>query len=166
MADRRAGFAAFYAANAEPVRRALGLVLRDGSLAEEATQEAFTRAYVSWRRVGAMDRPAAWVYVVALHVAYRRRGRGVTEPAPTGTAGPDIAELVATRESVRAAIARLPERQRTAIVLRYLADLPLSDIATAMGCAVGTVKSTLHSAVLRLGVELEDDNEEIQDARG
>ena len=166
MGDRRTEFATFYAVHAESVRRALGLALRDEHLAEEATQEAFTRAYVSWRRVRVMDRPATWVYVVALHVAYRRRGRGGAEPAPTGPEAIDVAEAVATRESVRAAIARLPERQRTAIVLRYLIDLPLSDIATAMGCAVGTVKSTLHSAVLRLGVELEYDNEEIQDARG
>jgi RNA polymerase sigma factor (sigma-70 family) len=63
---------------------------------------------------------------------------------------------------LRDAIARLPERQRVAIVLRYLADLPLVDVAAAMGCAVGTVKSTLHAARARLEVDLGDDREEVE----
>jgi RNA polymerase sigma factor (sigma-70 family) len=112
-----------------------------------------------------MDRPASWVYVVALHVAFRRR-RDVAVPDHASADGTNIAEMVATRESVRAAIARLPERQRAAIVLRYFVDLPLADIALAMECAVGTVKSTLHTALQRLGVELDGDDEGTCDACG
>jgi RNA polymerase sigma factor (sigma-70 family) len=112
-----------------------------------------------------MDRPAGWVYVVAMRVAFRRRRR---EPDSallvdeSGAGGIDVAEGVVDRESLRDAIARLPERQRVAIVLRYLADLPLADVAAAMGCAVGTVKSTLHAARARLEVDLGDDREEVE----
>ena len=54
-----------------------------------------------------------------------------------------------------------PERQRTAVVLRYYADLPLADVAEVMGVAVGTVKSTLHAALASLRIDLED--EELRD---
>jgi RNA polymerase sigma factor (sigma-70 family) len=61
--------------------------------------------------------------------------------------------------SVRDAITALPARQREAVVLRYLADLPIADVAEAMGCAVGTVKATLHQALRALRVELEEDED-------
>lgn len=163
MADRLA-FVAFYEANAADVQRLLAMMFRDADLAEEATQEAFARAYVAWGRVGVMERPAAWVRVVAVRVAYRRvRRTGGVMPSQTGV---DVAELVATREMLRVAIDGLSERQRAAVALRYFADLPLVDVARAMGCAVGTVKSTLHAALTRLGVELEGSAEELRDACG
>jgi RNA polymerase sigma-70 factor (ECF subfamily) len=152
---RATTFEAFYDANYGSVCRGLTLALQDPQLAEEATQEAFTRAYVYWRRVARMDRPAGWVYVVAARVAFRRRSRssvGEIAEAPQGS----LADTVVAREMLRAAIEGLPERQRTAIVLRYFADLPLADVAAAMGCALGTVKSTLHAALARLQVELDD----------
>ena len=64
-----------------------------------------------------------------------------TEPATV-----DIADGVLAGLGLAELVDRLPERQRIAVVLRYLVDLPLVDVAEAMGCAVGTVKSTLHSA--------------------
>ena len=67
-------------------------------------------------------------------------------------------------DELQQAILQLPERQRLAVVLRYFGDLSLAEIAAAMGCAVGTVKSTLHSALARLEVELDDDIEEVHDA--
>ena len=44
-------------------------------------------------------------------------------------------------------------------MLRYLADLPLAEVAEAMGCAVGTVKATLHQALGSLRVELKEDDD-------
>jgi RNA polymerase sigma factor (sigma-70 family) len=64
-----------------------------------------------------------------------------------------------------AAVRALPDRQRTAIVLRYLGDLPEADIAAAMGIARGTVSSTLADARRNLEVALAepaaDDHEEV-----
>jgi RNA polymerase sigma factor (sigma-70 family) len=76
------------------------------------------------------------------------------EPPPL-----DTSSAVVTRVSVRDAITTLPPRQRQAVVLRYLADLPLTDVAAAMGCALGTVKATLHQALRNMRVELEEDDD-------
>ena len=79
----------------------------------------------------------------------------------------DVADLVVQRESLGEAIDQLPERQRLAIVLRYGLDLSLDDVAAAMGCAVGTVKSTLHTALARLHVSLDESIPEVEpNARG
>jgi len=66
-------FATFYDENYDSVCRGLSVALGDALRAEEAAQEAFTRAYVRWRRVSQMERPAGWVYVTAVRFATRRR---------------------------------------------------------------------------------------------
>lgn len=73
MGNRAVSFTAFYDGNYPSVCRALALAFRDSEVGEEAAQEAFIRAYVYWRRVGRMDRPAGWVYVVAVRHAARAR---------------------------------------------------------------------------------------------
>jgi RNA polymerase sigma factor (sigma-70 family) len=161
VGKRFASFEAFYDERYDAVRRSLSAAFRDPLLAEEAAQEAFTRAYMHWRRVSQMDRPDGWVYVVAVRVAARRRP-GHAADAESSTE--DLAEDVVNEAMLRAAIDRLPERQRLAIVLRYLADLPVDDVAAAMSCAPGTVKSTLHSALARLHVDLDDAQEVEHDA--
>ncbi len=149
-------FEAFYAEHFESVFRGLAVAFRDPLLAEEAAQEAFARAYTRWERVSAMDRPAGWAYVVAVHFARRRRRDLLGDPT-RGAHSRDVAEDVVDRVTMQAAIDELPPRQRVALVLRHYADLPLDEIARAMGCAVGTVKSTLNAAHTRLQVELEAD---------
>jgi RNA polymerase sigma-70 factor (ECF subfamily) len=151
-------FDEFYESHFDKVARALTLAGGDREVAHDATQEAFARALRQWRKVREMDRPDGWVYVVAMNQlrdhwrrTERRRGR-----APHSEFVADDTSAVATRISVRDAIATLPTRQREAVVLRYLADLSLSDIAEAMGCAVGTVKATLHQAMASMRIELDD----------
>ena len=63
--------------------------------------------------------------------------------------------MVAGHE-LRATLARLAPRQRATVVLRYLCDLPTVDVAEALGCSPGTVKSALHQALTNLRVELVD----------
>ena len=79
--------------------------------------------------------------------------------AQLDTTTPDPSGGVTTALSVRDAIATLPAAEREAVVLRYLADLPLADVADAMGSAIGTVKATLHQALPSLRVELEEDDD-------
>ena len=132
----------------------------DAARAEEAAQEAFARAWARWRRVRAMDRPVAWVYVVALNVErkrWRRASELLVEPFEVAC---DPTEQAARDFDLRAAVKRLPERQRAAIALRYLADLPVADLARAMGCADGTVKATVHQALRSLRISLEDARED------
>ena len=165
MAGR--AFDEFYAAHFDALARTLTVVLADRAAAEEAAQEAMTRALRRWRHVRTLDRPAAWLYVVAMnHVrdGWRRDHREPRLDVERTPATADPIGGVTTALSVRGAISTLPVRQREAVVLRYLADLSLADVAEAMGCAIGTVKATLHQALRSLRVELED--EEDDDAHG
>ncbi|MCU1466014.1 MAG: Sigma-70, region 4 type 2 [Actinomycetia bacterium] len=156
----RLSFDEFYESFFDRVARALVLAGADRDLACDATQEAFARALRRWRTVCDMDRPDGWVYVVAMNrlrdhwrrsERRRERTRDIDDGIRDNTSG------VATRLSVRDAIATLPPRQRQAVVLRYLADLPLADVADAMGCATGTVKATLHQAMQSMRIELDDE---------
>ena len=159
MHEPAQSFEAFFYEHYESVRRSLAVALADPLLAEELAQDAFTRALAQWKRVVRMERPAGWVYIVALRAGRRRRGR--EQPM---VATELVVDHVQPDVDLAALIASLPERQRIAIVLRYLVDLPLADVAEAMDCAVGTVKSTLHAALARLGVELRESAEEEPDA--
>jgi len=144
-------FAAWYAATFPRVRAAVTLGVGDAWLAEEATAEAYARALARWRVVRDMRRPEAWVYTVALnHVRSRlrrlrlerrylaRQHAGYEPPPPE----PDTA--------LWAAVAALPPRARTAVALRYVADLSEAEVAAAMGISRGTVAATLHKARARL----------------
>ena len=157
-------FEEFFRERYGEVVRSMRLMVGDHARAEELTQEAFSRACRHWRRVRALDRPVAWVYVVATNEARRewrrdQRAASVTvdDSAP---AADDTAGSIATALDVRAALAQLTDRQRAAVVLRYVADLPIADIADVMGCAPGTVKATLHQALAHMRIELEDQDED------
>jgi RNA polymerase sigma-70 factor (ECF subfamily) len=153
-----AGFDEFFAEHFDSVARALTLTTGDRELARDAAQEAFTRALRHWRKVRDMARPDGWVYVVAMNQMrdyWRRADRAAANVAPIV----DETGGVAVRLTVRDAIATLPPRQRQAVVLRYLVDLPIADVADAMGCALGTAKATLHQALRAMRVELEEDDD-------
>ncbi|MFI7333368.1 RNA polymerase sigma factor [Micromonospora aurantiaca (nom. illeg.)] len=70
-------------------------------------------------------------------------------PAPT-----DHAQSAVDRDQVRSWLSRLPRRQRAALVLRYYEDLPDGEIAEILGCAVGTVRSSISRALATLRAEL------------
>jgi RNA polymerase sigma-70 factor, ECF subfamily len=158
--DLRPAFATFFEEHYESVCRGLTVAFGDARLAEEAAQEAFTRAYVRWRRVSKMERPAGWVYVTAVRYARHRRKSPPDELKPHVEA--DIAELVVRRATLEAALGLLGERQRLAVVLRYGLDLSLQQVASAMGCTVGTAKSTLHTSLARLTVVLDESTSEVE----
>ncbi len=156
-------FEEFFRERYGEVVRSMRLLVGDHARAEELAQEAFARACRRWRRVRTLDRPVAWVYVVATNEArrgWRRDQRAQSDvsmrPAPLD----DATAALTTALDVRAALAQLTERQRAAVVLRFLADLPIAEIAEVMDCAPGTVKATLHQALARMRVELEDEDED------
>jgi RNA polymerase sigma-70 factor (ECF subfamily) len=138
------------------------LRLAGGELAEaeDAAQEGFAKAMTRWKSVSMMDRPATWVYVVAVR-EMRRRGRPREEPMDArpdsdDSAAPDHAGAVVAAATIERALSRLAPRQRLAIVLRFHADLTVAEVSQAMRCSEGTVKSTLHTALERLRVDLGD----------
>ncbi len=117
----------------------------DRDLAEDATDEALSRALQHWDRVREMESPGGWVYQVAVNRLRRVARRRALEQRLLRRLGPRTAAPGPAGE-VWDLVRSLPDRQRTAVVLRYLADLTESDIATAMGVTRGTVASTLADA--------------------
>jgi RNA polymerase sigma-70 factor, ECF subfamily len=111
-------------------------------IAEEATAEAFARAVA---KGDALRDPLAWIYRVAFRVAIdelrrdRRRGTSVEDPTPPP-------ELVGVTDAIR----RLAPNQRAAIVLRYVMDLDIAEVAHRMGIARPTVRVHLHRGRARL----------------
>ncbi len=152
------GFDAFFAGHYGEVLRAVALAIGDAGRAEDLTQEAFARAFRKWATVAKLERPVAWVYVVALNAErsrWRRERLAPDERVARRPRSPDVAGGVLQAVVLRDALDRLPPRQRAAIVLRYLADLTVVDIAAVMRCAEGTVKATLHHALRNLRIDLE-----------
>ena len=130
---------------------------RRGRAAEELAQETLARVWLRWSRVRELDEPLAlaWTYRVAINLtnswlrrrmAERRARARLAARATDAPVDPDPADAVA----VRRAVAALPRRQRTALVLRYYADLPVAEVAALMGCAPGTVKSLTSKALAAL----------------
>jgi RNA polymerase sigma-70 factor (ECF subfamily) len=145
-------FEEFFQAEYPGVCRALWLGMGDCFDPEDAAQEAFARAFRKWNVISRLDRPATWVFVVAVREARRQQRRRDRSPSTDRleTASRDHAAGVATQLTIMAALAELAPRQRLAIVLRYHADLPVKQIAKVMQCREGTVKATLHAAVAHL----------------
>lgn len=154
-------FEAWYRALHPRLLASLILITGNGEAAREATDEAFTRAYQHWRRVSRMASPDAWTFTVARNVARRgaRRARQERNLLRVEAAGANPA-VPAPAGEAWALVASLPERQRTAVVLRHVADLTEPEIARVMGITRGTVSTTLADAHRALKAQLADDGEE------
>jgi RNA polymerase sigma-70 factor (ECF subfamily) len=117
----------------------------DLAQAQDLVQEAFCRALQRWETLTAYEDPVGWVRRVAWnlatsrlrrmrrHTAFLRAQREQHVPAPA----PDHVALIA-------GLAKLPAEQREAVILHYLADLSVAEIARQRGVAEGTVKSWLY----------------------
>lgn len=127
----------------------LAVALGDADLAEEATQEAFARAYRNWQRVAIMDSPSGWVYVVAANHA-RRWWRRSRPTLLTSVAASPAENEVEDGMVIDRLLDRLTVRQRKAVVLRYLADLSYREVAAAMRCTESTARVTVLAAVALL----------------
>jgi RNA polymerase sigma-70 factor (sigma-E family) len=135
-------------------------VSADRGVAEDAVQTAFGKAYRSWRRIAAMAAPEAYLRRMVLNEVLndRRRARRlheVTSAAPPDVATPGVAEPELARDELWRAIVTLPPRQRAVLVLRYYEDLSEQQIADALGCRPGTVKSQASAALATLRSRLE-----------
>jgi RNA polymerase sigma-70 factor (sigma-E family) len=150
------------------------LLTGDAAAAEEVVQEAFLRTYAGWWRIRQPER-AQWYLRAAVVNQCRSRGRrrssedrGNRTVWATDGAPPrrwetdDVGETMAVLDAVRS----LPRRQREAVVLRYYEDLSEADVAAALGCSVGTVKSQLFKARASLAEQLRDPDDRPGDGSG
>lgn len=145
-----AEFDRWYDASFPRIVGQLTALLGDRAEAQDCVQEAFVRAWdkrVSLASQASMD---AWVRTTAHRLAVSRwrrlrRGRELSArlSAPAAADQPGRSD---ERADLLAALAKLPEGQRQAIVLHYLADRTIAQIAEEVGVAEGTVKARLHHA--------------------
>jgi RNA polymerase sigma-70 factor (ECF subfamily) len=143
---------ALYRSRVEVFARVAASVTGDAERARDAVQDAFATA-VRKRRTFRGDGPLeAWVWRIVLNAARsdRRRLRPVTYDELSSTNGRPEEEV-----ELRLALAQLSERQRTAVFLRYYADLDYATIAEALGISPGTVAATLNAAHAALRTRLE-----------
>lgn len=147
-------------------RGMLGIALalaRDTSVAEDLVQEAFISAHNRWDRVSQYDSPRAWVRRVLINKAtsVRRRLRAELRAiARIGPPDPGPPDLSPETNEVWIEVRRLPRRQQQAVALHYVGQLSMAEIADAMGCSQGAVKSHLHRAREALRESLAAWNEE------
>ncbi len=126
-------------------------------IAEDLAQEALTRAFRRWDRIGGYDRPGAWLRRVTINLALSRRRQLAAEvklrlrlaPPPAGTVMPE------GDDAVWEAVRRLPGQQRAAVALHYLEDRPVAEIAELLGCAEPTARVHLHRGRRALASMLE-----------
>jgi RNA polymerase sigma-70 factor (sigma-E family) len=129
------------------------LLAGDRGHAEDLVQVALLKAYRHWRRVSASTSPSAYVrrVLVTSHTSWRRR-RWTTEQVMSAL--PDRADAWSEPpdpdEGLRTALRALPPRMRTAVVLRYYADLSEQQAAEAMGCSASTVNTQTTRGLIRL----------------
>jgi RNA polymerase sigma factor (sigma-70 family) len=124
------------------------------SEAEDCFQETFIAALRAYPRLTDDSNLRAWVLTIAhrkaldAHRARNRRPLPVEEVAAVEDRSADIAP---SRDSeLWEAVHRLPARQRSAVVLRYLADLPHREIAAAIGCSEAAARRSLHEGLTKL----------------
>jgi RNA polymerase sigma-70 factor (ECF subfamily) len=153
-------FQDFYQANYSRLVAVVTAMVGDRAEAEDIAQEAFARALARWSRLSAYDLPEAWLRRVALRIGTdsgRRVRRSVLvaarlsaqRQAPAAMPG-DTIEFGEVAQALR----QVPMAQRQVLVLHYIADLPVDQIARECDLPSGTVKARLAAGRRRLEREL------------
>ncbi|HTX86429.1 MAG TPA: SigE family RNA polymerase sigma factor [Streptosporangiaceae bacterium] len=157
-------FDGFAAGSWEPLLRTGYLMTGDAGDAEDLVQETLLKVARRWNRVRSMDHPAAYARRVLINLVLhntdrRSRRRAELWPQDDGTETADENAARALRQvddlaEIRWALGTLPARQRAVLVLRYWADLPVTEVAEILGCSEGTVTSTASRAAAHLAETL------------
>jgi RNA polymerase sigma-70 factor (ECF subfamily) len=132
-------------------------ITRDAETAEEVVQDTFYRLYLNARRIDASLPLLPWLYRVAANLSYNcarahRRWTGALQRIAErlwepGFSSPELlAEQHELQAIVRATLDTLPPRHRAVLVLHYVHDYNIQEIAAILSCPVGTVKSRLYHA--------------------
>ncbi|GLY93558.1 SigE family RNA polymerase sigma factor [Actinoplanes sp. NBRC 103695] len=138
-------YRAYYAAAYSRVVGQVYLMTGDLSEAQDVVQEAFIRGWGRRRSFAEGDAPDAWIRTVARRLAVSRWRAARSTLAAWRRAGPapDHPGPGVETPLVVAALAKLPEPQRRAIVLHHLCDLSVDQVAAEVGVPTGTIKARL-----------------------
>jgi RNA polymerase sigma-70 factor (sigma-E family) len=151
----------FVAARLSALLRYAVMLTGDPHAAEDLVQETMVRVQLNWRRVTRAGVPERYVrrILTNLYIDQRRGSsmrRVLLRPIPDDavTVPIDHAEATADRDQVWGWLERLPRRQRAALVLRFYEDLQDAEIAEVLGCAIGTVRSSISRALTTLRAQM------------
>lgn len=141
------------------LRRVAYQLAGDPHRADDIVQQTLTRLYVKWTRARTADNLDAYTHTVLVRIFLdERRLRWsrvhLVAEVPEGTQPPTDPE---DRQVIRAALAQVPPRQRAVLVLRFLADQPVDEVARILRCSEGTVKSQTSRGLATLRRLLGDD---------
>lgn len=150
--QQRSAFDAMLDTHARSLLRTAYLLTGDAHLAEDLLQSALARTWSRWGSIRDVDRADAYVRKVMANLSiawWRRRWRAETptRQLPEAASPGDEYARVDRRDEISRALATLTPRQRAVLVLRFYDDLGEADVAAALGCSVGTVKSTTSRAL-------------------
>jgi RNA polymerase sigma-70 factor (sigma-E family) len=151
---KRRDFDRFVADNTNGLLRTAYLIVGDLHEAEDLVQETLFKVARRWPKVSRMDHPVAYARRILVNLALRgspkrsRRRTELSEMRPGDAAAP--ATPLDRHDELHAALLALPPRQRAVLVLRYFLDLPEAEVASALECSLGTVKSTASRGLARL----------------
>jgi RNA polymerase sigma-70 factor (ECF subfamily) len=154
-------FDQFYAASFRRVTAQVYAMIGDLDEATDCVQEAFARAWAHRRKLERAEYPEAWVRTTAHRLAISRwRMRKVAaRPADRALSAPLHAPAVdESYVALIAALEKIPEAQRRALVLHHIADLPVHQVAAEVGVPEGTIKARLSRGRAALAVLLAEDN--------
>jgi len=151
-----AAFDEFYRATSARMVRYAFAMTGDLGDAQDAVQEAYTRAWRHWREVQEHPAPEAWIRLTINRLATDRgrRLRGLRAALLRNGPPEPVAAPSETSVLLAHALRRLPPHLRQAVVLHYLLDMPVGEIAAETGSPVGTVTSWLHRARTELATTL------------
>ena len=159
-------FAALIDAAANRLYALACLILRDPGRAEDATQEAFVRAWRELPRLRDVDRFDAWLRRLVVNACYDE-GRRVHRRAEVSLlrvgdrSQADSSSAVDDSDRVERAFRRLPLDQRTVLALQHHFELSHSEIAATLGIPLGTVKSRVRYGVTAMRAALEADDRDM-----
>ena len=148
-------FAAFVAARGTSLFRLACLLTGSPSQAEDLVQDSLEKVYLRWSRVSGAEAPYPYVRRLMVNTLVSNRRRPAHRAEVLREAPPDVPvesreQAVVDHEQVWPLVLALPTRQRAVIVLRYYEDLSEQQIADALGCSTGSVKSQAHDALVTL----------------
>ena len=154
-------FDEFYAATYRRIVGQVFALLGDLHEAEDVTQDAFAKASFHWSRICTYDMPEAWVRRVAFNQARNsaRRARRRLVALARHRPPAHIPAISSDRVDLHRAMSQLPSRHREVLVLHYVAELPLEEVAGQLRLPLGTVKSRLNRARKALAERLGEHRE-------
>jgi RNA polymerase sigma-70 factor (sigma-E family) len=138
----------------------LALMLSGGvHSAEDLVQTVLARAHRGWDRIGALDKPEAYLskMIVNEFLSWRRRLKNQELPLadlPEAPSADDLSLRHAQRDAAWRLLADLPRQQRAVLVLRFYEDLPDDEIAAILGCSPVTVRSNASRGLANLRANL------------